>query len=80
MDEDLIRQLAKKITAKNLKTEANLADFSKLLKKIVVETALDASGPIIWAMTRTTARAAVPVTVATAGRANALRVVIATLI
>ncbi|MFK8076620.1 MAG: hypothetical protein AB8B84_08535 [Granulosicoccus sp.] len=41
VDEDLIRQLAKKI-AKDVKTEANLGDFSKLLKKIVVETALDA--------------------------------------
>ena len=41
MDENLIRQLAKKI-AKDIKTEADLGDFSKLLKKIVVETALDA--------------------------------------
>ena len=41
MDEDLIRQLAKNI-AKDIKTEADLGDFSKLLKKIVVETALDA--------------------------------------
>jgi putative transposase len=41
VDEDLIRQLAKKI-AKDIKTEADLGDFSKLLKKIVVETALDA--------------------------------------
>jgi transposase-like protein len=41
VDEDLIRQLAKKI-AKDVKTEADLGDFSKLLKKIVVETALDA--------------------------------------
>ena len=40
-DEDLIRQLAKKI-AKSVNTEADLGDFSKLLKKIVVETALDA--------------------------------------
>ena len=41
VDENLIRQLAKKI-AKDIKTEADLGDFSKLLKKIVVETALDA--------------------------------------
>ena len=41
VDEDLIRQLAKNI-AKDIKTEADLGDFSKLLKKIVVETALDA--------------------------------------
>ena len=41
VDEDAIRQLAHKI-AKNVKTEADLGDFSKLLKKIVVETALDA--------------------------------------
>lgn len=41
VDEDAIRQLAKKI-AKDVKTEADLGDFSKLLKKIVVETALDA--------------------------------------
>jgi len=41
LNEDLIRQLAKDI-AKDIKTEADLGDFSKLLKKIVVETALDA--------------------------------------
>jgi len=42
VDEDAIRKLlAKKIT-KDVKTEADLGDFSKLLKKIVVETALDA--------------------------------------
>ena len=41
MDEDAIRKLAQKI-AKDVKTEADLGDFSKLLKKIVVETALDA--------------------------------------
>ena len=41
MDEDLVRKLAKNI-AKDIKTEADLGDFSKLLKKIVVETALDA--------------------------------------
>ena len=41
VDEGLIRQLAKKI-AKDIKTEADLGGFSKLLKKIVVETALDA--------------------------------------
>ena len=41
VDEDAIRQLAKKI-AKDIKTEADLGDFSKLLKKIVVETALEA--------------------------------------
>ena len=41
VDEDTIRQLAKKI-AKDIKTEADLGDFSKVLKKIVVETALDA--------------------------------------
>ena len=41
VDEDAIRQLAQKI-AKDVKTEADLGDFSKLLKKIVVETALDA--------------------------------------
>ena len=41
LDEDAIRQLAKKI-AKDVKTEADLGDFSNLLKKIVVETALDA--------------------------------------
>jgi len=41
VDEDAIRKLAKKI-AKDVKTEADLGDFSKLLKKIVVETALDA--------------------------------------
>jgi putative transposase len=41
VDEDLIRQLIKKI-AKDVKTEADLGDFSKFLKKIVVETALDA--------------------------------------
>lgn len=40
VDEDLIRQLAKKI-AKDVRTEADLGDFSKLLKKIAVETALD---------------------------------------
>jgi len=32
MDEKLIRQLAKNI-AKDIKTEADLGDFSKLLKK-----------------------------------------------
>ncbi len=41
VDEKLIRQLAKSI-AKDIKTEADLGDFSKLLKKIVVETALEA--------------------------------------
>jgi len=41
VDEELVRQLAKNI-AKDIKTEADLGDFSKLLKKIVVETALDA--------------------------------------
>ncbi len=41
VDEKLIRQLAKSI-AKDIKTEADLGDFSKLLKKIVIETALDA--------------------------------------
>jgi|GEM_PF-4445096 len=41
VDVDLIRQLAKNI-AKDIKTEADLGDFSKLLKKIVVETALGA--------------------------------------
>jgi len=41
MDEDAIRKLAKQI-AKDVKSEADLGDFSKLLKKIVVETALDA--------------------------------------
>lgn len=41
VDEELIRKLAKDI-AKDIKTEADLGDFSKLLKKIVVETALDA--------------------------------------
>ena len=41
VDEDAIRQLAKKI-AKDIKTEADLGDFSKLLKKIVVETAPEA--------------------------------------
>ncbi|MFK8079523.1 MAG: hypothetical protein AB8B97_04495 [Granulosicoccus sp.] len=40
MDEKLLRQLTKNI-AKDIKTEADLGDFSKLLKKIV-ETALDA--------------------------------------
>ena len=41
VDEDAIRKLAQKI-AKDVKTETDLGDFSKLLKKIVVETALDA--------------------------------------
>ncbi len=41
VDEDAIRQLAKKI-AKDIKSEADLGDFSRLLKKIVVETALGA--------------------------------------
>ena len=41
MDEDAIRKLGKEI-AKGIKSEADLGDFSKLLKKIVVETALDA--------------------------------------
>ena len=41
VDEDAIRKLAQKI-AKDVKAEADLGDFSKLLKKIVVETALDA--------------------------------------
>ena len=41
MDEESIRKLAKNI-AKDIKTEADLGDFSKLLRKIVVETALDA--------------------------------------
>ena len=41
VDEDAIRKLAQKI-AKDVKTEADLGDFSKLLIKIVVETALDA--------------------------------------
>lgn len=41
VDENLIRQLAKKI-AKDIKTEADLGDLSKLLMKIVVETALNA--------------------------------------
>ena len=41
VDEDAIRKLGKEI-AKGIKTEADLGDFSKLLKKIVVETALDA--------------------------------------
>lgn len=41
MDEDAIRKLGKEI-AKGIKTEADLGAFSKLLKKIVVETALDA--------------------------------------
>ena len=41
VDEKLVRQLAKSI-AKDIKSEADLGDFSKLLKKIVVETALDA--------------------------------------
>ena len=41
MDEDAIRKLGKEI-AKSIKTEADLGAFSKLLKKIVVETALDA--------------------------------------
>ncbi|MFK8082578.1 MAG: transposase [Granulosicoccus sp.] len=41
LGEDAIRQLAQKI-AKDIKTEANLGDFTKLLKKIVFETALDA--------------------------------------
>ena len=41
VDEDAIRKLAKKI-AEDVKTEVDLGDFSKLLKKIVVETALDA--------------------------------------
>ena len=40
VDEDAIRKLAQKI-AKDVKTEADLGDFSKLLKKIVVETMLD---------------------------------------
>ena len=40
VDEDAIRQLAKKI-AKDIKTEADLGDFSIVLKKIVVETARD---------------------------------------
>ncbi|MEE9322619.1 MAG: hypothetical protein V3U76_19415 [Granulosicoccus sp.] len=42
VDEDAIRQLAKTI-AKNVKTEAELGDIFKLLKKIVVETAFDAA-------------------------------------
>ena len=41
MDEDAIRKLGKAI-AKSIKTEADLGAFSKLLKKVVVETALDA--------------------------------------
>ena len=41
VDEELIRKLAKDI-AKDIKTETDLGDFSELLKKIVVETALDA--------------------------------------
>jgi len=41
LNEDAIRQLAQKI-AKDIKTEADLGDFSKLLKKVVVETALEA--------------------------------------
>ena len=41
VDEVAIRKLAQKI-AKDIKTETDLGDFSKLLKKIVVETALDA--------------------------------------
>ena len=41
VDEKEIRSLAQKI-AKDIKTESDLGDFSKLLKKIVVETALDA--------------------------------------
>lgn len=41
MDEDAIRQLAKMI-GKDVKNEADRGDFSKLLKKIVVKTALDA--------------------------------------
>lgn len=40
-DEDTIRQLAKNI-AKDIRTEADLRDFYKLLKKIVVQIALDA--------------------------------------
>jgi len=39
MDEDLVRKLAKNI-AKDIKTEADLGDFSKLLKNMVVETRL----------------------------------------
>jgi len=41
VDEEAIRQLAKKI-ATEIKTEADLGVFSKVLKKVVVETALDA--------------------------------------
>ena len=44
VDEDAIRKLAKKI-AKDVKTEADLGDFSKLLKKIVVETCLLYTSP-----------------------------------
>ncbi|MFK7996925.1 MAG: hypothetical protein AB8B87_22500 [Granulosicoccus sp.] len=36
VDEDAIRQLAKKI-AQDIKTEADLGDFSKLLKKTVLK-------------------------------------------
>jgi len=41
VNEDAIRKLGKEI-AKGIKTEADLGDFSKLLKKMVVEAALDA--------------------------------------
>jgi len=41
VDEDAIRKLGKQI-GKSIKTEADLGEFSKLLKKMVVEAALDA--------------------------------------
>lgn len=41
VDEDAIRKLGKEI-AKGIKTETDLGDFSRLLKKIVAEAALDA--------------------------------------
>jgi len=41
MDEKAVRDLAKQI-AKDIKTEEDLGDFTKLLRKITVETALEA--------------------------------------
>ena len=74
VDEDAIRKLGKEI-AKGIKTEADLGDFSKLLKKIVEETALDASSLIIWATTSTTPTAMALAIAATVNPRNDSRVI-----
>jgi len=74
VDEDSLRKLGKKI-ARGIKTEADLGDFSKLPKKIVVETDLDAELTDHWVTTRTALMGMALVIAAQANPENDLKVV-----